>query len=120
MPHVGSFSSRPHAEMAAGMLGAHGIRAVVAGDDAGGIAPHVTFISGGGYALSVAAVDVEEAQALLAGTGTLAGRAEDHGELLTVPDAATTGSTRRALVLRLVLRTALAAFLAVVVVQAIV
>jgi hypothetical protein len=63
---VGSFTSRPHAEMAAGMLGANGIRAEVLGDDAGGVVPHVPMGSHG-YRLRVADEDAEDARDLLAG-----------------------------------------------------
>lgn len=66
MVEVGSFASRPHAEMAAGMLGANGIRAQVLGDDAGGAVPHVPMGSHG-YRLRVAADDADDARALLAG-----------------------------------------------------
>ena len=114
MAHVGSFSSRSQAELAAGMLVAHGIRAVVAGDDAGGIAPHVTFISGGGYALSVRAEDVDEARTLLAG-GTDDPDASDA--LPRLETARPVGSVGRTLVLRIVLRAALAAFVVVVLLQ---
>lgn len=66
MAEVGSFTSRGHAEMAAGMLDAHGIPAVVRGDDAGGAAPHVT-VGAHGYRLAVADADVADAEALLHG-----------------------------------------------------
>lgn len=39
MALVGSFSSRPHADMAASMLQARGIRAQILGDDAGVAGP---------------------------------------------------------------------------------
>lgn len=66
MVEVGSFVSRPHAEMAAGMLDANGIRAEVLGDDAGGAVPHVPMGSHG-YRLRVADADADDARTLLAG-----------------------------------------------------
>lgn len=66
MVEIGSFSSRGHAEMAAGMLEAHGIRATVRGDDAGGAAPHVA-VGAHGYRLAVDDPDAEAAEELLAG-----------------------------------------------------
>ena len=64
MALVGSFPSRSAAELAAGMLRARGLRAVVSADDAGGIVPNVA-LGQGGWALSVADDDLEEAVALL-------------------------------------------------------
>lgn len=66
MAEVGSFTSRGHADMAAGMLDAHGLQAEVMGDDAGGALPHVA-VGSHGYRLRVADDDAEEAEALLAG-----------------------------------------------------
>lgn len=80
MAEVGSFTSRAHADMAAGMLDAHGVSSDVRGDDAGGALPHVA-VGSHGYRLHVADGDVEEAQALLAGllddTGASGKRAGD-------------------------------------------
>jgi hypothetical protein len=73
MAIVGSFSSRPHADVAASMLSAHGVRAHVAGDDAGGTAPHFNLGSGGGYAISVPDEHRELALELLAGDPDAAG-----------------------------------------------
>lgn len=102
---VGSFTSRPHAEMAAGMLRARGIDARVIGDDAGGVAPYVTLGHGGGYTLEVAAEDHEDAVALL----------EQRDE-----DAAPGGlpGHPRAMALRTILRVALGLFVALVVLSA--
>lgn len=66
MAEVGSFTSRPHAEMAAGMLDANGIRAEVLGDDAGGAIPHVP-MGTHGYRLWVADEDADDARTLLDG-----------------------------------------------------
>lgn len=66
MAEIGSFTSRAHAEMAAGMLDAHGVPSDVMGDDAGGALPHVA-VGSHGYRLHVADGDVEEAEALLEG-----------------------------------------------------
>lgn len=66
MVEVGSFTSRGHAEMAAGMLEAHGVRATVRGDDAGGAAPHVA-VGAHGYRLAVDDEDAHVAEELLAG-----------------------------------------------------
>ncbi|HSK22368.1 MAG TPA: hypothetical protein VK906_04295 [Egicoccus sp.] len=67
MALVGSFSSRPLAELAASMLSAHGVPAHVAGDDAGGLSPDINFGSGGGYAISVRDSHRERALELLDG-----------------------------------------------------
>lgn len=98
MAIVGSFTSRPHAAMAAAMLEAHGITAAVLGDDAGGTAPHVNMALGGGYAISVPDADRDEAVALLA-----------------VDDIEPTPRPRdRADVLRTILRVTLAVFVLLV------
>lgn len=47
------------------MLSAHGVRAQVAGDDAGGVSPDINFGSGGGYAISVPDSHRERALGLL-------------------------------------------------------
>lgn len=80
MAEVGSFTSRAHADMAAGMLDAHGVRSSVMGDDAGGALPHVA-VGSHGYRLHVADEDAEEAEALLAGLldDTDRSRAADEG-----------------------------------------
>lgn len=67
MALVGSFHSRQHAEMAAAMLEGHGVRAAVAGDDAGGVAPHWTFGTSGGYAVTVPDAERDLAVELLGG-----------------------------------------------------
>jgi hypothetical protein len=81
---VGSFASRPHAEMAASMLGAHGVDARVVGDDAGGAAPHINLGSGGGYTVAVPDADRELALVLLQGE---AGAAGQGGEPVARPRA---------------------------------
>lgn len=82
MAEVGSFGSRPHAEMAAGMLDAHGIPATVMGDDAGGAAPHVAF-GAHGYRLRVADADADEARALLAADASGPDEADGPAVLLS-------------------------------------
>lgn len=71
MARVGSFSSRTHAEMAAGMLDAHGIPARPAADDAGGAAPHVA-LGAHGFAIEVPDDHADEAWSLLDGVGDTA------------------------------------------------
>ena len=66
MVEVGSFTSRGHAEMAAGMLEAHGVGANVLGDDGGGAVPHVA-VGTHGYRIAVADEDADVARELLAG-----------------------------------------------------
>ncbi len=90
---VGSFTSRAHAEMAAGMLDAHGVRADVMADDAGGALPHVA-VGSHGFRVHVADGDQAEAEALLADL------VEDTADADTSP--AHVGSMNRAHVLRLV------------------
>lgn len=63
MAVVGSFNSRPEAELAAGMLEGNGIPATVLGDDAGGTAG--LNLSAGGYRLAVPDDRYAEAEALL-------------------------------------------------------
>jgi hypothetical protein len=60
---IGSFNSRPEAELAAGMLGNDGIPATVVGDDAGGAAG--VNLAAGGYRLEVPDDQCAEAEALL-------------------------------------------------------
>lgn len=67
MAELGSFTSRGHAEMAAGMLEAHGIPARALGDDAGGAIPHVA-LGMHGYRVGVPDDRAEEARELLAAT----------------------------------------------------
>jgi hypothetical protein len=68
MAEIGSFPSRAHAEMAAGMLEAHGIGARVLGDDGGGTAPHVA-MGAHGFRLAVADADADDATSLLDAPG---------------------------------------------------
>ena len=67
MAELGSFTSRGHAEMAAGMLQARGIPAQVLGDDAGGAIPHVA-LGMHGYRIGVPDDRADEAGELLAAT----------------------------------------------------
>ena len=60
---IGSFNSRPEAELAAGMLEGNGIPATVLGDDAGGTAG--VNLSAAGYRLAVPDDRHAEAAALL-------------------------------------------------------
>jgi len=60
---IGSFNSRPEAELAAGMLEGNGIPATVMGDDAGGAAG--VNLSAGGYRVAVPDDQRAEAEALL-------------------------------------------------------
>lgn len=76
MAEVGSFTSRGHAEMAAGMLEAHGIAGRVLGDDGGGAVPHVA-VGTHGYRIAVADEDAEEARELLVGEATPGEEADD-------------------------------------------
>ncbi len=96
MAEIGSFTSRAHAEMAAGMLDAHGVRSDVMGDDAGGALPHVA-VGSHGYRLHVADADVEEAEALLEG---LADDPEATGD--AAEGTASMGSMNRVAVFRAV------------------
>ena len=64
MARVGSFTSRAHADMAAGMLTARGIPARTAADDAGGAAPHIA-LGAHGFAVEVPDHQADEALALL-------------------------------------------------------
>lgn len=99
MAEVGSFTSRAQAEMAAGMLDAHGVRAEVMGDDAGGALPHVA-VGSHGFRVQVADGDRDEAEALLDDL------VEDTPDTDTSP--AQVGSMNRARVLRLVASVTLA------------
>lgn len=63
MAVIGSFNSRPEAELAAGMLGNDGIAATVVGDDAGGAAG--VNLAASGYRLEVPDDQRAEAEALL-------------------------------------------------------
>lgn len=103
MAEVGSFASRGHADMAAGMLDAHGVRASVMGDDAGGALPHVA-VGSHGYRLRVADEDAEEAEALL--SGLLEDDASQHGA--ADEGASAVGSMNRARVFRAVATVTLA------------
>lgn len=94
MEVVGTFGSRGHAEMAAGMLRSQGVMAHVRGDDAGGAAPHLALLSGGGYAVLVAPVDAEDARAMLQ-------PAHDDGPSPRPPDGALVRLGRAAVVLLL-------------------
>jgi len=58
--------STVEAQLIAGMLEAHGIRAIVSADDAGGLEPQ---LQAAGVRVLVASADAEEAQALLEQTG---------------------------------------------------
>lgn len=98
MAEVGSFTSRAHAEMAAGMLDAHGVHANVLADDAGGALPHVPFGSHG-FRVQVADRDRDEAEALLADL------VDDAGDAEAPPYRV--GSMDRARVLRVVAAIAL-------------
>jgi hypothetical protein len=60
---IGSFNSRPEAELAAGMLEGNGIQATVLGDDAGGAAG--VNLAAGGYRIAVPDDQRAEAEALL-------------------------------------------------------
>lgn len=64
MAVIGSFNSRPEAELAAGMLEGNGIPATVLGDDAGGTAG--VNLGAGGYRIAVPDDQRAEAEALLA------------------------------------------------------
>lgn len=90
---VGSFTSRAQAEMAAGMLDAHGVRADVMADDAGGALPHVA-VGSHGFRVHVDDADRAEAEALLADL------VADTVDTDTSP--ARVGSMNRADVLRLI------------------
>lgn len=61
---VGRFSNRAEADVARGLLEAHGIEARVLADDAAGLRPDVAF-GAGGIALAVHPDDAELAQELL-------------------------------------------------------
>ena len=61
---VKTFSGRLEAEIVKGMLEAHGIRAMVAADDAGGFRPELAFSFG--VRLMVLEPDVEQAHSLIA------------------------------------------------------
>lgn len=63
MARIGSFASRPEAEVAASMLRARGIPAAVVGDDAGGTIG--VNLGAGGYRLDVRDERRAEAQQLL-------------------------------------------------------
>lgn len=76
MVEVGSFTSRGHAEMAAGMLEAHGIAGRVLGDDGGGAVPHIA-VGTHGYRIAVADEDAADARELLAGDASPDDEARD-------------------------------------------
>jgi len=60
---VGTFSSRPQAEMARSALKAAGIESMVQGDDAGGLQPGLW--EGRGVAVLVRSADVQAAHEIL-------------------------------------------------------
>lgn len=105
MAEIGSFTSRAHAEMAAGMLDAHGVRSDVMGDDAGGALPHVA-VGSHGYRLHVDDADAEEAEALL---DSLADDPEAAGD--AAEGTASMGSMNRVAVFRAVAAVTLGAVL---------
>lgn len=66
MARIDRFASRVDADLACGLLQAHGIAAVVRSDDAGGNRPDIAF-GIGGTVVEVDDADLEEALALLEG-----------------------------------------------------
>lgn len=66
MARIERFVTRADADLACGLLQAHGIHAYVSGDDAGGMRPDIAF-GIGGTALVVDDEDLEDALALLDG-----------------------------------------------------
>lgn len=61
---LGSFPFRQAADVAWSVLDGHGIPARVAGDDAGGIAPHIGLATGGAF-IEVPGSRLDEARAIL-------------------------------------------------------
>ncbi len=47
--HIKSFASRHEADMARGILESNGIKAIVRGDDYGGLGPHILYTTGGAH-----------------------------------------------------------------------
>jgi hypothetical protein len=64
MARIDRFTSRTDADLACGLLQAHGIAAYVSADDAGGMRPDIAF-GIGGTAVVVADEDLDEALAIL-------------------------------------------------------
>jgi hypothetical protein len=62
---VGTFPNRIEAEIAQGAMDAAGIDAMVSGDDAGGLRPHLAV---GGFRLLVRTEDAEQAAAVIRGS----------------------------------------------------
>lgn len=84
MLEVARFLTRPDAELARSRLEASGIRAFVAADNEGGMAPHMSYVAG--VRLLVSATDLDAAKELIA---TETEGAVDEREL----EAAATGAT---------------------------
>jgi hypothetical protein len=80
---IDRFTSRQHAEMACGLLRAHGIEARVSADDAGGVHPDIPF-GIGGTAVVVMDEDYDDAIALLDAEPA----AWEEPEAATVPPSA--------------------------------
>ena len=63
---AGKYLSRESAEICRGLLESSGIPAIVMTDDAGGLRPHMAYVSSGSIRLMVAQANLQEALAILA------------------------------------------------------
>ncbi len=61
---IRTYNNRPEAELAKGLLGASGVKAIVSADDAGGMRPHLT-LGMGGVRLLVKKEDVQKVLGIL-------------------------------------------------------